>query len=107
AGKHVFLQIPMGIIIYDEAFKIKWANPYMIKLNNGEKLYGSSLSIYGEDLIEEIDNDTTLTWLKIDYLQLQTTIDAYARVLYLFNRTEERESKQHYEEENIVLALIT
>src|SRR5699024_12641307 len=83
AGKHVFLQRPMGIIIYDEAFKIKWANPYMIKLNNGEKLYGSSLSIYGEDLIEEIENDTTLTWLKIDYLQFQTTIDADARVLYL------------------------
>src|SRR5699024_2658324 len=106
AGKHVFLQIPKGIIIYDESFKIKGANPYMIKLNNDEKLYGSSLSIYGEDLIEEIENDTTLTWLKIDYLQFQTTIDADARVLYLFNRTEERELKQLYEDEKIVLAHI-
>src|SRR5699024_8206624 len=79
ACKHVLIHITMCIIIYDESFKIKWANPYMIKLNNGEKLYGSSLSIYGEDLIEEIENDTTLTWLKIDYLQFQTTIDADAR----------------------------
>ena len=106
AGKHVFLQIPMGIIIYDESFKIKWANPYMIKLNNGEKLYGSSLSIYGEDLIEEIENNTTVTWLKIEHLQFQTEIDAEARILYLFNRTEERELKQMYEDEKIVLAHI-
>src|SRR5699024_11945812 len=106
AGKQDFLQIQMGIIIYDETYKNKWANTYMIKLNNGEKLYGSSISIYGEDLIEEIENDTTLTWLKIDYLQFQTTIDADARVLYLFNRTEERELKQLYEDEKIVLAHI-
>src|SRR5699024_10184800 len=66
----------------------------------------SSLSIYGEDLIEEIENDTTLTWLKIDYLQFQTTIDADARVLYLFIRTEERELKQLYEDEKIVFAHI-
>src|SRR5699024_11365547 len=51
AGKHVFLQITMGIIIYDEDFKIKWANSYMIKLNNGEKLYGLSYSIYWAELI--------------------------------------------------------
>ena len=106
AGKEIFLQLPMGIIIYDEKFNIKWANPYMIELNEGKKLYGTSISAYDESLIKQIEGNNHETWITIDHLHFKTKIDRQERVLYLFNRTEERELQKLYNDEQVVLAQI-
>src|SRR5699024_6759724 len=54
AGEDIFLHLPIGIIIYNEDYKIKWANPYMLEQNDHEELFLQSLDIYGNDLINQI-----------------------------------------------------
>src|SRR5690625_286662 len=57
AGKKVFLDIPLGIIIYDENFQIKWVNPYVFELNNRESLLEKSLDILSDELISQIKSE--------------------------------------------------
>ena len=51
AGKEVFFHLPLGIILYDEEYKIKWANPYMIELNGGDMLLVNHLKFTVKDCL--------------------------------------------------------
>lgn len=105
-GENIFLHLPMGIIIYDETYHIKWANPYMVGLNNKEPLFQQSLDRYTGDLISKIKANKKETWLTINHLQFKTRIDTENNTLYLFNRTEERQLQQLFHDERVVLAHI-
>lgn len=106
AGKNIFLNLPIGIIIYDENFDIEWANPYMTELTNREPLLKKSLNIYADDLIANIKSDKEVVWLTINHLQFKTRIDQFNRTLYLFNRTEEALLEKRLLDEQVVLANI-
>lgn len=106
AGEEIFLHMPMGIIIYDDAYKIKWANPYMIELNNHEPLFQKSLDFYSGALINQVKTKEKDVWITINHLHFKTRIDAEHNTLYLFNRTEENQLQQLFRDERVVLAQI-
>lgn len=106
AGKEIFLNFPIGIIIYNEDYKIEWINPYMAELDGEDSIVNKSLEIYSEDLIPALKGDQEEVWLTINHLHYKTRIDRKHRTLYLFNRTEEARLAKLIEEEQIVLANI-
>lgn len=105
-GEEIFLNMPIGIIVYDEAYKIKWANPYLVKLNRDQLLLGKSLKTYSEDILKAIKNKEKSIWIQIDKVELKLYVDYAHRTLYLFNRSEEKYILTKYENERLVFANI-
>src|SRR5699024_5428292 len=105
-GEEIFLNMPIGIIVYDEAYKIKWANPYLVKLNRDQLLLGKSLKTYSEDILKAIKNKENRVWIQIDKVELKLYVDYAHRTLYLFNRSEEQYILTKYENERLVFANI-
>lgn len=107
AGQEVFLNMPIGIIIYDENFHIKWVNPYIHELSEHESsILGKSLDTFSEGFISQLKKEEDEIWLRINGIQLKTKIDHSNRTLFLFDRTEERQLEKQYYDEQLVLASI-
>ncbi len=106
AGKKVFINMPIGIIIYDKDYSVKWVNPYIYKMNDRLEVLGKSLDFFSEDLISQIKSEKDEIWLTINHLQFKTKIDRVNQTLFLFNRTEEKQLEKLYKDEQVVLATI-
>ena len=107
AGQEVFLNMPIGIIIYDENFHIKWVNPYIHELSEHESsILGKSLDTFSEGFISQLKKEKDEIWLRINGFQLKTKVDHSNRTLFLFDRTEERQLEKQYYDEQLVLASI-
>lgn len=106
AGEAVFLQLPVGIILYNEAYEIEWVNPYVRNLLGDETWRKRSLSFLSDELIETITGDDAQTLLSINHLQFTTKINRDLRTLFLFNDTEAIQLEQKYHDEKLVLATI-
>lgn len=107
AGQELFLNMPIGIIIYDENFHIKWVNPYIHELSEHESsILGKSLDTFSEGFISQLKKEKDEIWLRINGFQLKTKVDHSNRTLFLFDRTEERQLEKQYYDEQLVLASI-
>ncbi|MEJ8777107.1 DHH family phosphoesterase [Pseudogracilibacillus sp. ICA-222130] len=106
SGKATFLQMPIGIVIYNDDFDIKWANPYMETLCKEEDLIGKSLYIFGESLIHKINQKEMETMLTIDPYEVHVKIASEGQTLYFFDRTEEKALERRYDDGLLVLANI-
>lgn len=51
-GEEALLEMPLGIILYNEDYQIEWANPYMNQFSDeDDSLIGESLNKLSEDII--------------------------------------------------------
>lgn len=105
-GKEVLLEMPIGIILYDDSFHIEWLNPYMNQLGDEESLVGKSLNTINEDLIPMIKEEKSEVWFQLDDYQFQTKVVKDERLLYLFDKTSQVETQTLYYNEQTVLAII-
>lgn len=105
-GKEVLLEMPIGIILYDESYNIEWLNPYMNRFGEEESLVGKSLDQFNENLIPMIKEDKSEVWFELNDYQFQTKIIKEERLLYLFDKTRQVEIQTLYYNEQTVLAII-
>ncbi|HLR70570.1 MAG TPA: DHH family phosphoesterase [Pseudogracilibacillus sp.] len=106
AGEKVFLNMPIGIIIFDEDYCIEWINPYIARLNAHESFLKKSLEVLSDDVISQIKRNEEEVWLTFNDMQFKTKIDQKNRTLFLFNRTEEKQLEKLFYEDQVVLATI-
>ena len=106
AGETVFLGLPIGIVLYNEANKIEWVNPYMRKLLGNDNWREQSLSIISENLPSIVEGDDVETDIRFDSIHFNVLIDRTIEALFFFDATEEKALRQRYEEEKLVLAVI-
>src|SRR5699024_12758226 len=106
SGRATFLQIPIGIIIYNDDFDIKWANPCMETLCKEVNLIGQSLHIFGESLIHKIDEKEMETMLTIDPYEVHVKIASAGQTLYLFDRTAAKALYRRYDGGLSVVAIL-
>src|SRR5699024_10708803 len=104
--QYVFWHMPIGIVIYDDDYAIKWANPYVSKLLEMDSLAENSLDILSEQFIPAIKSEKEEVWLTINHCQLRTKIDLINQTLVLFDRTEEKRLEKQFLDEELVLATI-
>jgi len=105
-GEEALLEMPFGIILYNEDYKIEWTNPYMNKFSENENLVGSSLNELSEGLIPMIKENKEEFWFNIENYEFLTTVKKDERLLYLFDRTAQSELQQLYRSDQTVLAII-
>ncbi|MCP3026986.1 DHH family phosphoesterase [Halobacillus sp. A5] len=105
-GEEALLEMPIGIVLYSEDYKIEWANPYMNKFTKEDTIVGESLNDLSDDLVSYIKEAHGEVWLEIDEYKLQTMVKRDERLLYFFDRTNQTKIHNLYKNEQTVLAII-
>lgn len=105
-GEVALLEMPIGILLFSEDYKIEWVNPYMNEFADEDSLLGKSLNILSDHLVPEIKKNKTEVWFTLGEYEFQTTIKKDERILYFFDRTKQVEIESLYQKEQTVLAII-
>ena len=105
AGDEVFSELPLGIMIYDEQYDIKWVNRYSKKIFNSE-LVEFPIGEVNKELSEKITaQETVFTILAEDrYYEVIHKVDN--RIIYLFDITKRVQIAQQYEDRTPVIGII-
>ncbi|MGP4107826.1 DHH family phosphoesterase [Virgibacillus sp. L01] len=105
-GEEALLEMPIGIILYNEDYFIEWANPYMNRFADEDTLVGKSVNTLSDDLISRIKESKDELWFNVEGYEFQTTVKKEERLLYLFDRTAQSEIQTLYQNEQTVLLVI-
>ncbi|WP_239253875.1 DHH family phosphoesterase [Listeria ilorinensis] len=102
------VEMPMGIMLYDENFDIQWVNPFMAKYFDQKELIGASLEEVGPEFLavikgEEASGIQSIAWHEHRF---DTIVKRKERILYLYDRTEYYELNNRYLAEKPVFAII-
>ena len=106
AGDEVFSELPIGIIIYDEQFEIKWVNRYSKKIFDNE-LLEKKLSEIHKDLEEKLIAETTIFTIAVEDKFYEAIHKLDSRLVYLFDVTLRENVIQQYDDRTPVLGVIT
>ncbi|RXZ01118.1 DHH family phosphoesterase [Fictibacillus sp. S7] len=105
-GEEALMEMPIGIILYDEDYKIEWANPFMGAWVGEEAFIGHSLNLISEDLVPFIKSDAREEIVNLKSRKFEVHFKKEERLLYFFDVTEQLEVEHLYEEEQTCLGLI-
>lgn len=106
-GEEALLEMPFGIVLYDENYNVEWTNAYMNKFGNDDTTnIGSSLNLFSEKLIPMVKENKKEIWFDYEDKTFQTIIKKEERLLYVFDRTEHSELEMLYFNEQTVLGII-
>lgn len=102
------IDMPMGILLYDDSFKIEWVNPFMEKYFDRMELIGEPIEEVGPEFVEAIQQTeeqgiVSITWKEYRF---DIIVKHKEKVLYLYDRTAYYEIKKKYEDEKSVYAII-
>lgn len=106
AGEHIFIHMPIGVVIYNEDYEIEWCNRYSLSLMKEESLRGKSLSVISDTLIDSLQGEEEKIALQIHDEQCEIEIDRKNQALFIFNRTKEKHLEAKLAANKLVLATI-
>lgn len=107
--QEALIKMPIGIILFDEDFKVQWINPYFQShIGYQEEILGKKIADVDEELNRLIEdshknNLTTIDWGNRSY---RIIIQEDIRVIYLMDISEYSQIKKKYEAETFVLGNI-
>ena len=106
-SKEALTELPFGIILYDENYKIEWANPYMRNFDtDDEQLIGKTLESLSEELVTHIKENKPEVQVELEDYKFQTIIKKEERLLYFIDHTAQAELQTLYENDQTVLLVI-
>ena len=106
AGDKAFQQLPLGIIVYDETYTIKWVNDFARNSFNVQ-LNEASLNIISTDLVTLCNSTDTEVLITFGDKKFEFTNDKENKVLYFFDVTQREDLKQQYHNKIVAMGLIT
>ncbi|MFK2826574.1 DHH family phosphoesterase [Bacillus sp. B190/17] len=104
-GEEALMEMPIGIILYNNEYYIEWANPFLSSHFQEDILAGKSLHDLSAPLINIIKNE------KEDIVELHgrkfnVIVKKEENLLYFFDVTEQEETARRFLEEQTVLCSI-
>ena len=102
--QEALIQMPIGILLFNEDFDIQWANPHLLKYFKNKDVLGRKIAEVDEELFHSIENynDKEVERIKWDDQTFQMVIQKNIGVMYLMDITEYVEIETKYEEERVV-----
>lgn len=99
--------MPIGVIIYDEDFKIKWANGYS-KIIFENVLEQRDLEVVSREIFKRVleNKEGTVFTKKIYKKEYEVSIDVAERIIYLSEVTELEDLKRKYDASIGVIAML-
>ena len=105
AGEEAVTNLPIGIVLYNEARQIQWANPYIIGLQE-QDCVGKDLEFLGDSLEEKLEQSNNQFLFTVTDKTFRVVHEPNERLLYFFNVTKEQEIKDLFERDKTVIGLI-
>ena len=107
AEKIVVEELPIGVIIYDDQYMIKWANTFAKEVIFQNILEGRSIETISKELFDLLQNDQfDQGTLKIYINEYEILNDFRNDILYFTDITEREETRQKYEANTDVVAVL-
>ena len=106
-GEEALMEMPIGIMLYNDDFQIEWANPFLASCFHEETLVGRSIYEVGEELIpflKQGDSDTEI--ISFYDRKYKVVSKRSERLLYFFDVTEQAQIEKLYEAERTVVGVI-
>lgn len=105
-GEEALMEMPIGIMLFNDQFQIEWSNPFMTSCFDEDTLVGRSLFDLADSLVplikQEVESDTITLYER----EFRVIIKREERLIYFFDVTEQIEIEKQYEDERTALAFI-
>lgn len=105
-GEEALLEMPIGIVLFNDEYQIEWSNRYLASVLNEESLIGRHLNTIYEGMVSLLKGEEDVEKITLDERHFRVHINRDDKLLYFFDITEQTEILQLYEEEKIVLSVI-
>lgn len=105
-GEEALMEMPIGIILFNEQHFIEWTNPFIASVLGEDSLVGQSLYHVSDSLVPLINQEAEEEKITIHEKKFKIIIKREERLLYFFDVTEQIEIEKQYEDERTVLAVI-
>ncbi|PPA68497.1 DHH family phosphoesterase [Jeotgalibacillus proteolyticus] len=106
-GEEALMEMPVGILLYNDDFYVEWANPYLSTFLEDGTMIGRSLYDVADVLVPVIKKEgsleETVTWQERIFRVVHKSDE---KLLYFFDVTEQSEVEQQFEADRTVLAVI-
>lgn len=105
-GEEALLEMPIGIILYNENYEIAWTNRYMVSLVGEEPVVSYPLNLISDAFLPIINSDENEGVVTIKKRMYRVVSSVEERLLYLTDITEINEVKTRYENGKLVLGIV-
>lgn len=105
-GEEALMEMPIGIMLFNEQFHIEWTNPFLTSCFHEDTLVGRSMYDVAEALVPLVKQEVDTETITLHERKFKVIIKREERLLYFFDVTEQIEIEKQYEDERTVLALI-
>ncbi len=100
------MEMPIGIMLINDAYYIEWTNPFLSSYFDEETLIGKSLYEVAEALIPLIKQEVDTETINLHDRKFRVIHKREERLLYFFDVTEQAEVEKRYQNERTVIAII-
>ncbi|MEE1131260.1 MAG: DHH family phosphoesterase [Caryophanon sp.] len=106
-GEEAFLQMPIGIVLLNEAYNIAWVNPYMQNVIKEQSLVEEDVALIAPELSNFVKQDEqTERTVTICDRKYRVLYKKKERLLYFFDVTKQLQIETQYFEDRTVLAIL-
>ncbi|WP_223702766.1 DHH family phosphoesterase [Sutcliffiella deserti] len=105
-GEEALMEMPIGIMLYNDDYQIEWTNPFLASCFHEETLVGRSLYDVGESLIPLLKQDVETDTIPLYDRKYKVVIKKAERLIYFTDITEQTQIEKLYEDERTVLGII-
>ncbi|AXC55045.1 DHH family phosphoesterase [Bacillus spizizenii] len=105
-GEEALMEMPIGIMLFNDQYYIEWANPFLSSCFNESTLVGRSLYDTCESVVPLIKQEVESETITLNDRKFRVVIKRDERLLYFFDVTEQIQIEKLYENERTVLAYI-
>ncbi|MCY8314333.1 cyclic-di-AMP phosphodiesterase GdpP [Bacillus spizizenii] len=105
-GEEALMEMPIGIMLFNDQYYIEWANPFLSSCFNESTLVGRSLYDTCESVVPLIKQEVESETVTLNDRKFKVVIKRDERLLYFFDVTEQIQIEKLYENERTVLAYI-
>ncbi|MEC2277650.1 DHH family phosphoesterase [Bacillus velezensis] len=105
-GEEALMEMPIGIMLFNDHNYIEWANPFLSSCFNESTLVGRSLYDTCEAVVPLIKQEVDSETITLNERKFKVVIKRDERLLYFFDVTEQIQIEKQYENERTVLAYI-
>lgn len=107
--QEAFLQMPIGMVIFNDRREIEWINPYMVQYFNQEEVIGKTLDDVDDKLAAQVnanvDNDQPVT-IKWGDRRFTMLVQPALHAIYLMEITQYAKIDERYQNEKVVIGNI-
>lgn len=105
-GEEALMEMPIGIMLFNDQFHIEWTNPFLTSYFDEDTLVGRSLFDVADSLVPLIKQEIESGTITLHDREFKVIIKRDERLLYFFDVTEQIEIEKQYEDERSVLAFV-